>query len=107
DDVVVEDDRIAFTVDRVGVPVLVKMSYFPNWRVSGASGPYRVAPNFMVVVPEDTEVELTYGRTGVEYLAFGLTAAGVVGLVLLARRPTYRFRRRRPAVPAPPGDGAG
>ncbi|HEX6420350.1 MAG TPA: hypothetical protein VFZ77_17755 [Acidimicrobiales bacterium] len=106
DDVVIEDDRIAFEVDRVGVPVLVKMSYFPNWRVSGASGPYRVAPNFMVVVPEDTEVELTYGRTGVEYLAYGLTLAGIVGLVLLARRPPYRFRRRRPTAPAHP-DGAG
>ena len=46
--------------------MLVKMSYFPNWQVAGADGPYRVAPNFMVVVPTDTHVELTYGRTGVE-----------------------------------------
>ncbi|HET9608808.1 MAG TPA: hypothetical protein VFP06_04320 [Acidimicrobiales bacterium] len=92
-DVVVEDDRVSFTVDQVGVPVLVKMSYFPNWRVTGADGPYRVAPNFMVVVPHDTEVELTYGRTWVEYLAYALTLAGVVGLVLLARRPPYVFTR--------------
>jgi hypothetical protein len=90
-DVVVDDDGISFDVDQVGVPVLVKMSYFPNWSVRGADGPYRVAPNFMVVVPNDTHVELSYGRTGVEWLAYGLTLLGVVGLVLLVRRPLVRF----------------
>jgi hypothetical protein len=90
---VIGDDSISFDVDQVGVPVLVKVSYFPNWRVSGADGPYRVAPNFMVVVPHDTHVELTYARTGVEWLSYGLTALGLVGLVLLVRAGTYRFSR--------------
>ena len=45
------DNRITFDVDRVGVPVLVKASYFPNWKVSGGHGPYRVSPNMMVVSP--------------------------------------------------------
>jgi hypothetical protein len=106
----VGDDTISFDVDEVGVPVLVKMSYFPNWEASGASGPYRVAPNFMVVVPEDTHVELTYGRTGVEYVSYFLTLLGIAGLVLLWRRPPYRFapqseRRRVPArrPDVPPG----
>jgi hypothetical protein len=92
-DVEFDDERISFDVDRVGVPVLVKMSYFPNWQVSGADGPYRVAPNFMVVVPTDTHVELTYGRTSVEYLSYGLTLLGIVGLILLIRRPPFRFGR--------------
>ncbi len=85
------EQSLSFDVDQVGVPVLVKMSYFPNWRVTGADGPYRVAPNFMVVVPNDTHVELSYGRTGVEYLSYALTLLGVVGLVLLIRRPVLRF----------------
>jgi 6-pyruvoyl-tetrahydropterin synthase related domain len=92
-DVEFDDERISFDVDQVGVPVLVKMSYFPNWQVSGADGPYRVAPNFMVVVPTDTHVELTYGRTSVEYLSYGLTLLGIVGLILLIRRPPFRFGR--------------
>jgi uncharacterized membrane protein len=86
------EDSISFDVDRVGEPVLVKMSYFPNWRASGADGPYRVAPNFMVVVPTDTHVELTYGRTGVERVSYAATVAGLVGLVLLIRAGVYRFR---------------
>jgi uncharacterized membrane protein len=89
---VIDEESISFDVDRVGEPVLVKMSYFPNWRASGAEGPYRVAPNFMVVIPTDTHVELSYGRTGVEWLSYALTALGLVGLVLLIRAGAYRFR---------------
>ena len=88
---VIDDESISFDVDRVGEPVLVKMSYFPNWTASGAEGPYRVAPNFMVVIPTDTHVELTYGRTGVEWLSYALTILGVVGLVLLVGAGAYRF----------------
>jgi hypothetical protein len=91
---VIDEESISFDVDRVGEPVLVKMSYFPNWEASGAEGPYRVAPNFMVVIPTDTHVELTYGRTGVEWLSYALTALGVAGLVLLIRAGVYRFRSR-------------
>jgi hypothetical protein len=85
-------DRIAFTVDRPGVPVLVKASYFPNWRVRGADGPYRVAPNLMVVVPTDRQVVLTYGREPIEWLGYLLTLAGVALAVLLATRPPVRVR---------------
>ena len=85
------DDSISFDVDEVGSPVLVKASYFPNWRVSGAEGPYRVAPNLMVVVPTETHVELTYGRTGVEWLSYAFTLLGFAGLVLLIRRPVARL----------------
>lgn len=70
--------RISFDVDQIGLPVLVRASYFPNWEVSGAEGPYRVAPNLMVVVPTDTSVELTYGRSGVEIVSMGLTLLGIV-----------------------------
>ena len=95
----IDEDSISFDVDEVGQPVLVKMSYFPNWQASGAEGPYRVAPNFMVVIPTDTHVELTYGRTGVEWLSYALTGLGLVGLVLLVRAGVYRFRSQ-PRAPS-------
>ena len=77
------DDSISFDVDQVGKPVLVKASYYPNWRVSGAEGPYRATPNFMVVVPTEKHVTLHYARTTVEWLGFLLTLVGVAGLVAL------------------------
>ena len=33
------DSSVSFHVSRVGTPVLVKVSYFPNWHASGADGP--------------------------------------------------------------------
>jgi hypothetical protein len=101
----IDDESISFDVDRVGEPVLVKMSYFPNWKASGAEGPYRVAPNFMVVVPTDTHVELTYGRTGVEWLSYALTALGLAGLVLLVRAGVYRFSVRETDASTGSDDG--
>ena len=41
----------ASTSSRVGVPVLVRVSYFPAWHATGALGPWRAEPNLMVVVP--------------------------------------------------------
>ena len=42
--------------------MLVKISYYPRWQVSGATGPYRVSPNLMVVVPTSKNVSLVYGE---------------------------------------------
>jgi hypothetical protein len=80
------DNRITFNVDRPGVPVLVKASYFPNWKVSGASGPYRVSPNLMVVIPRSTHVSLYYGRTPVDMIGWMLSLTGIGLAVTWARR---------------------
>jgi hypothetical protein len=101
-DVKSDDDTISFTVDHPGVPVLVKTSYFPNWQAHGAEGPYRVAPNLMVVVPTSNHVELTYGRTAVDWLGIAMTALGVAALVALG---LLGRRRRRAAVTGHPPAG--
>ena len=80
------DHSISFSVDRVGSPVLVRTSYFPNWSVSGAQGPYRVTPNFMVVVPTGTEVRMTYGRSPVEWFSMAVTLVGLAAVVWLPMR---------------------
>jgi hypothetical protein len=84
-DVEIGDQSVSFDVDRVGVPVLVKVSYFPNWEASGAEGPYRIGPNMMVVVPTDTSVELTYGRSLIDHVSVLLTLVGI-GLCVWWRR---------------------
>ncbi len=106
------DDFISFDVDRTGSPVLVKASYFPNWQVSGADGPYRVTPNLMVVVPTGDHVRLHYGYTDVDYLAWFLTLLGLAGVVWLAVAPPVAIpvrvpRRRDAEAGAPPPDDSG
>ena len=80
-------DTISFSVDRVGVPVVVRISYFPNWEADGADGPWRITPNLMVVVPTQETVTLGYGRTAVDLASIGLTIVGLIGLLVLSRRP--------------------
>lgn len=83
---------ITFTVSRIGVPVLVKTSWFPNWQVTGASGPYRALSNFMVVVPTSHHVRLYYGTTALDAVSNVVTAAAILALAPLA---LYDRRRRR------------
>ncbi len=92
----IDQQSISFEVDQIGVPVLVRVSYFPNWKVSGADGPYRVSPNHMVVVPTSTTVELTYGRTALDWFFYGLTAAGIALCVLFRRRGDLDYGSEQP-----------
>ncbi|MBT8208192.1 MAG: hypothetical protein HKN07_08265 [Acidimicrobiia bacterium] len=80
----IEDDRLSFDTDAIGVPHLVKISHFPNWRVTGAEGPYRAAPSLMVVIPTDSHVELSFGYTADEYLGLVLTFGALVFLATTA-----------------------
>ena len=85
-DVEIEQQSLSFSVDEVGVPVLVRVSYFPNWHVEGADGPYRAGANHMVVVPTETTVSMTYdSRSSLDWFFYLLTLVGI-GLCVLWRR---------------------
>jgi hypothetical protein len=101
------DDRISFDVDRPGTPVLVKASYFPNWKASGAEGPWRVSPNLMVVVPTSKHVSLHYGWTGIDLGAWAITGLAALAILLLLRRPALALPEPRPVFRRrqPPPDG--
>lgn len=105
-DVVIEDHRISFRTAAVGVPHLVKVSYFPNWVAEGAQGPYHATPSLMVVVPDQEEVVIEFRNRGPELAGIGLTVLGLAGLVaaLVSRRrrvpggsPTARAGSSGPA----------
>lgn len=91
-------ETIKFRVDRTGTPMLVKASYFPNWQVTNAKGPYRVAPNLMVVIPTGNVVTLRYGRTHVDWLGILLTLGGIALVVVLAGRRRLHIPPRAPRV---------
>ena len=92
-DVVLEDSRISFRTTAIGVPHLIKVSYFPNWTATGADGPWRATPSLMVVVPTEEFVELQFERTWAEIGGMWLTLAGIIILAIGWRIA----RKRRPA----------
>ena len=83
----VDTNRIEFKVNKTGVPIIVKTSYFPNWEAKGAKGPWRATPNLMVVVPTEKEVVLDYSRSPVEILSMLLTLVGLISLARVACKP--------------------
>jgi hypothetical protein len=94
-------DSMSFHVSEIGKPVLVKTSYFPNWQAHGARGPYRAAPNLMVVVPTSHDVKLTYGLAGADWLGRFITLIAVAALGALI---TWKGMRRYGAAGPSPED---
>lgn len=79
----ITNDEIIFNTDCIGSPVLIKVSYFPNWQVEGADKIYAVSPSFMLVYPEQENVRMYYGYTVVDYVAYGITIFGTLAIVLV------------------------
>ncbi len=104
--IVEHNSSISFHVSRTGVPVVVTVSYFPNWQVRGAQGVYRVSPNLMAVVPTSHEVTLYYGTTPVDYEGWAISLLALGGLVLLVLRPQVLMAAvRRPGLGGRQGPG--
>lgn len=84
------DDEISFTTDAVGQPHWIKTSYFPNWKVEGARGPYLASPSTQIVIPTQRRVRLSYTRTWPEWSGMGLT---LLALGALWIAPSRRYLR--------------
>lgn len=90
--IVIDDHRISFSTEAVGVPHMVKVSYFPNWTAEGADGPWRAAPSLMVVVPTENEVVLEFQDTWAEAGGKLLTLGGVGSLIVVGGMLYWRRR---------------
>jgi ADP-heptose:LPS heptosyltransferase len=81
---IVEPDRIRFETRAIGLPHIVKISFFPNWQVRGAHRVYWVTPDFLLVYPDQAQVEIYYGVTGSDRIGSALTWMGLMVFLLLA-----------------------
>jgi len=95
-DIVVDDHRISFSTEAVGVPHLVKVSYFPNWTAEGAEGPWRASPSLMVVVPTQNDVVIEFRDTWAESGGKVLTLFGVGALIVIGGALFWRRRSSPP-----------
>ena len=104
--IVMGNETVSFDVDQIRVPVLVKVSYFPNWEATGADGPYRIAPNLMVVVPTSNHVTMEFTRTTTDYIAYLLTLLGIILLFVFKKFVPITFRSAHPFEFVPSADTA-
>lgn len=73
----IESDRIKFKTSAIGLPHIIKCTYYPNWKVRGADKIYVVSPTFMLVYPTENDVELFYGSTKSDIAGRIMTLLGV------------------------------
>jgi len=79
--------KIVFKTNQIGAPHIIKMSYFPNWKVKGAEKVYMVSPDFMLVYPTQETVTLYYGKTltdTIAYIISLLTLISAIALIVLS-----------------------
>ena len=98
-----ENESLSFDTTAIGEPHWVKISYFPNWHVKGAEGPFLASPSLMMVIPTSNHVELYYGGTSANVVGQILqTIAWALLLGLTVWRLVVRIKRREALVPTPP-----
>ncbi len=83
-------NEMTFETEAVGRPHLIKMAYNPRWHLLSKGKLYLAAPGFMLVVPAEREIRLTFGHTQVGMMGM---IASISSFVLLA----YLLLRRRKA----------
>ncbi len=79
------NEKIEISTDCIGKPLLIKMTYFPNWQVHGAKKIYLISPSFMLIFPEQSTVTLTYSFIWVDHLGYLLTLIGLFLVVSIYR----------------------
>jgi hypothetical protein len=85
-DETIDHSRIEFTTTCAGLPHIVAVAYYPNWRVQGASAVHLVSPSFMLVFPDGPRVTLTYRRIAIDWIGIGLTLLALAVCVATKQR---------------------
>ena len=87
---VLKEDEILIENASVGNPLLIKVSYHPNWKVEGAEHIYLVSPAFMLIYPQKSRVRLFYGRTWPDHLGALLTVMAILFLLFYPKTGAIR-----------------
>ena len=94
---VLSDDTIQIHTSQPGWPLLVKVSYHPNWKCQGAAGPFLISPSFMAIFPTQHDITMVFARSHAEMIGPVITLASL-GLCLILGCPTHRFNNLRKRI---------
>lgn len=91
----VREEEILIEGATIGHPLLIKMSYHPNWKVAGADRIYLASSAFMLVIPHASTVRLTYSGGWPETVGAILTI--LIGILAVLFH-VYPFQRLKTGV---------
>lgn len=79
------DEEILVSTDCIGRPLLVKVTYSPNWQADGATV-HLATPSFFVIIPHQSNVRIHYSPVAADWLG------ALATLVMLFILVNMRFR---------------
>jgi len=82
----IHPESIDIETSQIGHPLLIKVSYHPNWTVRGADRVYPVSPSFMLIFPNQHKVHLSF-EPGLPAKAGNLLA--LLGILLALSTPLW------------------
>jgi len=86
----ISNNKITFETEHPNELHIVKVSYFPNWKIENGSGPYRLSPSFMGVIPYSNEVSMTFENTSLEK---SLNIISLIIFLLTAYLLVFRIKK--------------
>ena len=87
------DYAIEFKTSSPGIPHIIKMTWYPNWKAETGEQVHMITPCFMMVIPKNTTVRLVYGRTGADIAGLSVSSAGLILLLALPLKSALNRRR--------------
>lgn len=84
-----KENRLTFSTENIGKLHLIKISYFPTWKVKGGYGPFLVSPSFIGVVPTEKNVTIYFANGLIDNLAYIITWTSTAILVTKFFRPKW------------------
>ncbi len=87
---IVRPQEIIIETNKLGHPLLVKVSYHPNWHVQGADAVYLASPGFMLVFPKNHQVRLYYAPGFSNHIGW---LCSLLGFLLLCIPLSFLFRK--------------
>ena len=87
------DSAIEFTTTEPGIPHIIKTTWYPNWKSENGETIFMVTPCFMMIIPEDTNVSIRYGRTSSDTAGLALSTVSLILLLAISSRSLLNKRR--------------
>ena len=75
------EETIDIETSEIGRPLLIKVSYHPNWRVKGADKIYFASPSFMLIYPKEHKIHLSFEPGFASKIGWLLTLSGMILII--------------------------
>lgn len=81
------DTEITFRTNDLNKLHMIKVSYFPTWKVRGGDGPFLISPSFIGVIPRQNIVSIKFENGIVDNVAYLLTYMALAIVIMKILKP--------------------